>query len=517
MKKILTYATLSILTVATVFTSCRRDEDVRVTGITLSENLVNLPVPYTDTLVATITPANATNQTLIWTSSNDGFATVDQHGVVTAIAVGSVTITVTTEDGGFSASRTYDIQPRYFPVTGVTLSQTEWETNSLNDTITLFATIEPENASFPNVIWTSSDETVATVNEHGFVTAIGEGTATIRVELARYSELFAECAVTVELILVESITVNREDNIVLHFWGEETAGALRLISTPLPMNASDRTVVWTSSNPDVVELRHPQFSATTVVADARGVGVAILTATATDGSGVTVTRTVTVSDNPNMVPDFCLDDNMITITSARFLTDQIWTVGSQQWSDVVVSDQCVAADTEWIVAQHGGALATGWMTHCRKSAEGFGDGFSWCAVMRFRNILCPDGWRVPTAQDFINLDIALRGTGTGEMVTSGSDPTLDERLAEEWIPRWAPRPIGSWNPLASLGIEPGDFQNVGISGSYWSSTEANDASGRVLSLTLPNPDNAAAARSLAPAASGGKGTPIALRCVRDVQ
>ena len=516
MKNILTYATLAVLAIATVFVSCDRDDTVRVTGVTLNAGESNLPVPYTDTLIATITPANATNQTLIWTSSNDAFATISENGaltaVITAVSEGPVTITVTTECGDFSASRTFEIQPQYFPVTGLTLNYNEWTTHALNATFTLEATIAPENASFQDVDWTSSNEDVATVVD-GLVTSIGEGTATIRAASVRSPEIYAEATVTVELIPVASITVNREDNITLHFWGEEAAGALRLVSTPLPMNASNRAVVWTSSDPSVVAVRSPQFNTTTAIVDARGVGTAILRATAADGSEVYVTRTVTVSDNPNMVPDFCLDNNMTVITSARFLTDETWEVGDFEWSDVVISDQCAAEDSEWNPADHGGALATGFMTHCRQSADGLGHGFTWCAVMRFHDILCPGDWRVPVAQDFINLDIALGGEGLN--VNSGNTPSVDDRLTQRFVPDWGLNPIGSWNPLALMGMGDGYFQNTGISGFYWSMTEVNDASGRAFNLVLPNPASPTTMRTINPVATHGKGNPAALRCVRN--
>jgi len=513
MKNILTYATFAVLAVATTFVSCDRDEDVRVTGVTLNKEHANLPVPYSDTLIATITPSNATNQTLTWTSSNDAFATVDANGVVTAISPGAVIITVTTECGGFSAQCAFEIQPEYFPVTELRLSAHAWETHLLNDTVSVYATVSPENASFPEFVWTSSNEEVATVVD-GLITTVGEGTARIRATAVRYPEIYDECIVTVQLIPLTAINVNREDNITLHFWGEEVGGFLRLITTPMPSNASNRTLTWTTSNPNVVELVSFQNNTMTAIVRARGVGTATLIATANDGSGVTLKRTITVSADPNIVPDFCLDNNMTTVTSARFLTDQTWIVGDFEWSDVVVSDQCASADSEWSATEHGGALATGFMTHCRKSVEGFGDGFTWCAVMRFRDILCPDGWRVPTAQDLITLDIALGGEGLN--VNSGSTPSVDERLTERYVPDWGASPIGSWNPLALMGMGPGEFQNTGVTGFYWTLSEVNDASGRALNLALPNPNNPAAMRVINPIATHGKGNPAALRCVRNL-
>ena len=78
-------------------------KNVAVTGVTLDKSEVSITVGKTATLTATITPSNATNKNVSWTSSDEGVATVE-NGVVTAVAEGSATITVTTEDGKYSAS-----------------------------------------------------------------------------------------------------------------------------------------------------------------------------------------------------------------------------------------------------------------------------------------------------------------------------------------------------------------------------------------------------------------------------
>ena len=78
-------------------------KNVAVTGVTLDKSEVSITVGKTATLTATITPSNATNKNVSWTSSDEGVATVE-NGVVTAVAKGSATITVTTEDGNYSAS-----------------------------------------------------------------------------------------------------------------------------------------------------------------------------------------------------------------------------------------------------------------------------------------------------------------------------------------------------------------------------------------------------------------------------
>ena len=74
---------------------------VAVTGVTLNKTAITLTVGATETLIAAVQPKKAKNQTVAWSSGNAATATVDQNGLVKAIAKGTAVITVTTEEGGF--------------------------------------------------------------------------------------------------------------------------------------------------------------------------------------------------------------------------------------------------------------------------------------------------------------------------------------------------------------------------------------------------------------------------------
>lgn len=80
-----------------------------MTGVTLNKETTSIAVGATETLVATIAPANATVQTVEWTSSDSTKASVDEDGVVTGVATGSATITVTTTDGDFTDTCTVTV------------------------------------------------------------------------------------------------------------------------------------------------------------------------------------------------------------------------------------------------------------------------------------------------------------------------------------------------------------------------------------------------------------------------
>jgi len=168
---------------------------VAVTGVTLNKTMLALTVGGSDTLIANIAPSNATNTNVTWISSNASVATVS-NGTVTAAAVGTAAITVTTTDGGKTATCTVTVTAvgASVPVTGVTLNKTTLAL-TVGGADTLVEDIAPSNATNTNVTWSSSNTSVATVN-NGTVTAATAGTATITVTTADGGKT-ATCAVTV--------------------------------------------------------------------------------------------------------------------------------------------------------------------------------------------------------------------------------------------------------------------------------------------------------------------------------
>ena len=167
------------------------DVTYKVTGVSLSLNTLTLDVGDSETLNATVQPDNATNQNVTWSSNNAEVATVE-NGVVTAIGEGETTITVTTKDGCKTATCIVTVT---VPVTGVKLNKETLELFT-DGSETLTATVEPGNATNKNVTWSSSDETIATVDNNGTVTAVGAGEATITVTTEDGSKT-ATCQVTV--------------------------------------------------------------------------------------------------------------------------------------------------------------------------------------------------------------------------------------------------------------------------------------------------------------------------------
>jgi uncharacterized protein YjdB len=170
---------------------------VMVKEITLNKTTASLTVGDCDNLIATVTPSDAENTTVIWNSGNTDVATVDDNGTITAVAAGSTTITCTAADGsGKSASCTVTVTNPVVIATGVTLNKSSLSLEK-GKTETLTATVEPTNVSNSTVAWKSSNTAVATVSSSGVVTAIAAGSATITCTTADGSGKSASCTVTV--------------------------------------------------------------------------------------------------------------------------------------------------------------------------------------------------------------------------------------------------------------------------------------------------------------------------------
>ena len=167
---------------------------IAVDGITLSQTSATLIEGDSITLTATVTPEDATDKTVTWTTSDAEVATVDANGKVIAVAPGNAVITA--KAGEKTATCTVTVEKKVIAVDGITLSQTS-ATLVEGDSITLTATVTPEDATDKTVTWTTSDAEVATVDANGKVIAVGPGTAVIT---AKAGEFTATCEITVTII-----------------------------------------------------------------------------------------------------------------------------------------------------------------------------------------------------------------------------------------------------------------------------------------------------------------------------
>ena len=158
--------------------------DIMVTNVSVSPSSKSLTVGATCYLYETVTPSNATNKTVLWSSSNTNVATVNPNsGLVTACGAGAATIYATAQDGSGKRGTCSISVSAPVSVTSINVSPKQ-KTLSLNETTTLRATVCPYGAS-GSVVWTSSDTSVATVGTYtGIVTAKSDGTTTITARAA---------------------------------------------------------------------------------------------------------------------------------------------------------------------------------------------------------------------------------------------------------------------------------------------------------------------------------------------
>jgi uncharacterized protein (TIGR02145 family) len=186
------------------------------------------------------------------------------------------------------------------------------------------------------------------------------------------------------------------------------------------------------------------------------------------------------------------DPKEFDLGTVSFATSQTWVVGNQTWSDAVTATGCNKTNLKTV--SRGDTFVQ--LADCRSNPDFPGDLFSWMAVNQFRNKLCPTPWRVPTASDFRNLDIALGGTG-GYFISKSH--------AEKYISVWGGAFGGCANEIGNL-LEGQAY--------YWSqSVEDKEISGNV-GLPLVLYFNSALGEPQS--AVGGYGTVHAytLRCVR---
>ena len=171
---------------------------VSVEGVSLdkAEYTVNT-IGNTISLKATVFPDDATDKSVSWASDKENVATVDAEGRVTARSNGTAKITVTTRDQGKTACCEVTVAQW---VTSISLDMTSI-TIYIGQEQKITATVNPSNAADKSLNWTSSDESVATVDAQGKVTAVSKGTATIEAQTKDGSGVSASCNITVKPVL----------------------------------------------------------------------------------------------------------------------------------------------------------------------------------------------------------------------------------------------------------------------------------------------------------------------------
>ena len=245
---------------------CEFDVYEHATGVNLSTSELRMKIGEKQTLIATILPEGKTDGQMEWRSSDTDVAEVDAEGVVKAKAKGKATITVTTVDGRHTASCEIQV---YQPVTSLNLNN-ETLTLKTGETQQLIASISPSDADNKNVIWSSENVNVASVDKEGRVTGVKSGQVWIYAESEDDETVKAGCYVTV-IQPVTGLTLDKS-SIAFSQIGESE----QLTAIVQPEDATNKDVNWTSSDQAVAIVSNGLVVCS-------GFGAAVIYVTTVDG------------------------------------------------------------------------------------------------------------------------------------------------------------------------------------------------------------------------------------------
>ena len=274
---------------------------VEVESVSLNKSEMTLTEGESETLAATVTPENAENKSIIWSSNNEAVATVDANGTVIAKRAGTAVITATSTNGK-SAGCTVTVEKKQIPVTEVRLSESTVGIVE-GSTYKLTATVLPENTTdSKNVSWSSNNEAVATVDANGNVTAKRAGTAVITATSTNGKT--AGCTVTVSKkeIPITEVRLNKSTETLKE--GETTT----LTATVLPENTTYGKSVKSSSSNVAVATVDLMGKVT-----AKRAGTAIITAISENGKTASCTITVNKKDTNITITEVRLNKSTETL------------------------------------------------------------------------------------------------------------------------------------------------------------------------------------------------------------
>ena len=263
--------------------------DIQVESIEIKNLPTEFRVDQTHRLEIAYTPANTSQKSVLWKSSDSSVLTVDSSGTITAIKEGNAVVTATSKaNGSILHSVTITVlPPPIIPVEEVTIG-IESTVGYIGENVQLTATISPAEAK-DNLIWQSSNESIATVTQTGKVTYLKAGTVTITAKCSSF-DVENSVTITVKEILSKTITLNVTN---LNKEGENAystaIGLSGQVEAILDENATVLTVVFTSSDPTIAKISEDG------VIEGISEGTVTITATTSyDGKSTSASFTLTV-------------------------------------------------------------------------------------------------------------------------------------------------------------------------------------------------------------------------------
>ncbi len=299
-----TYANINILVWDMTRDAPRTQEQVRtpavpVSGIDVSGGDLTVGVRESIAVNAVVSPPNASNRMLRWTSDNPRVAVVDANGIVTGISQGTTRIKGVTEDGGFQLSKSVTVTG--IATTGVKILYGDTKA-IVNGSHRLFVFVEPWHATSKEVTWSSGDPAIAKVDEHGVVTGIGPGSTTVTARTV-HGGFEAAVKVSVSTLRVKEMSITAEFAVV------PRGDSIEIKATWTPANASNRTAKWISSDTSIATV-----DATGRVTTVRA-GKVKITAVAVDGN---VADTTVIEVSPADARPFFVEAETFQATGGTF-------------------------------------------------------------------------------------------------------------------------------------------------------------------------------------------------------
>lgn len=257
-------------------------------------------------LAMVYSPANASNKSCSWKSSNKKVATVNSKGVVTAVATGTCTITAKSNDGGYTVKCKLTVIKKVYPKS-VDLNYSK-ATIEAGKTLQLKSGVHPGNSSIKSVKWSSSDSDIATVNSKGLVTAKKGGTVTITCTTKSAGKK-ASCKITVKQ-RVTGMTLSATAMTLV------SGRSKTLTATVSPASATNKNIKWYSGNKSVAKV-DKSGRVTAVKA-----GTVYITAKSKDNSKILKRCKVTVIQAPTKIT-LNLDEATMRRGSKMTLTSKV--------------------------------------------------------------------------------------------------------------------------------------------------------------------------------------------------
>ena len=298
-----------------VFAECIVTVEVKSESVELDTVSAELYCGDTLTLVATVLPEDATNKSIIWATTDDNVLTVDENGVVTAVGKGTAKIVATTEDTGVSAECEFTVRKH---VESVSVDKHDY-TAYVGREFTLSAEVTPADAHITDVIWKTSDSTVATV-ENGRVVPLRKGTVIISAHSVD-GGFVDYCFVNVG-IGMEAISFDKTEMSI------HKGESFNIEVTVSPDNATAKELIWTTTDSEIATVVDG-----TVTAGNKS-GVVTIKAVSADNSEAFAECTVTVIEQVTYI---VLNEDDIELLAGKSFT----------LVPVIIPDNATYPETQW--------------------------------------------------------------------------------------------------------------------------------------------------------------------------